>query len=123
MSNTNNNNLGGTSVMTTLKPEFDMLLTYRRDLKDGDTFGYAKAGGMYRHMTFDRGTINDLQKINFEIQVGVSHKIAENLSISFGYQGVFSNGLGLRTSAVTMTGEVKNIPSQHGALLSLNYYV
>ena len=107
--------------MTTLKPEFDLLLTYHRRVMNHRMMGYLKGGAMYRSLTFDRASVNDLHRINFEVQVGLSQKIAENMLISIGYQGVISSGLGLQTSSITNTGTIKNIPSQHGILLSVSY--
>lgn len=121
MTDTQNNDLGGTSVMTTLKPEFDVLLTMHRALKNNITFGYLKTGAVYRHLTMDRGTINDLRKVNFELQAGITQKISQTVSVSLGYQGMFSSGLDLNTSSVTNTGSIKNIPSQHGLLFSAHY--
>jgi len=121
MSDADNDNLDGTSVMTTFKPVFDMLLTYHRDFKNHSTSGYVKAGGMYRQLTFDRGTINDLSQVNPELQIGISQKISNNVSLSVGYQGIFSSGLKLETFPSLNEAKIKNIPSQSGILLSVNY--
>jgi hypothetical protein len=121
MSTANHINLSSTAVQTTIMPMVDLLLTARKSLIDSKKVsGYIKAGAAYRTMHFDRDTINDLRKINPELQVGISMPITSNACLSFGYQGVFSSDMNL-TTTTTGNGNVKNIPSVHGALLSITY--
>ncbi len=82
---------------------------------------YIKGGAMVRHISHDRSTINDLRQANLEFQAGLSRNLSSTLSMSMGYQGVFSNGLKLQTLSVTNTGTIKNIPSQHGVFVSIHY--
>ena len=76
-------------------------------------------------MHFDRDTINTLRKVNPELQVGLSMKTSNSSFLSLAYQGVFAGKVGMVTTNPTAaigagTGSVKNIPSQHGVLLTLS---
>lgn len=121
VSGTNYSNLGGVAVQTTITPMVDLLLTARKKLSESSKFSsYFKAGVAYRTMHFDRDTMNDLRKINPEVQVGVSMSLTSNACLSLGYQGVLSKNINL-TTTTTGTGNVKNIPAVHGALMSVTY--
>lgn len=123
MTDSQMDDLGGTAVLTTLKSEFDILFTLHRELISDVTDLYVKVGGMYRQLTMDSSAINDLRKVNLEVQAGLSQNISENVSISLGYQGVFSPGLELQTCSICNTADIRNIPSQHGVLFSAHYNI
>lgn len=122
-----NFDLGNVAVQTFIKPMADILLTAEKPLSQfsGDMRVFTKAGIAYRQMHFDRDTINSLRKINPELQLGVSKNISADVMLNIAYQGIYSGNIDLSTNNPTNvqgagTGNVKNIPTQHGILFSLS---
>lgn len=115
--------LGNVAVQTFIKPMADLLITAAKPLND-KTSAFIKGGIAFRQMHFDRDSINSLRKVNPELQVGLSMNVSNRTSLSLAYQGVFAGKVGMVTINPTLavgagTGNVKNIPSQHGVLLTL----
>lgn len=118
--------LGGTNVSVTVNGPVDILLSadipFSVSIEGALLSGFVKAGGAYRTMHTDRNTVNSLQKINPELQLGLSLEMGSHSSVSFGYQGIFAGKIGFTTNSTTNTGNIKNIPTQHGALVTFNYH-
>jgi len=116
--------LGDTAVQTYISPAIDLLAQVKKRVSGGKkpTIAYLKAGIAYRSLHFDRDTINSLQKINPEVQVGFGKLLSDHAMLSLGYQGIFANNIGL-TVYSDGTARVKNIPTQHGGLLAFTYFV
>jgi opacity protein-like surface antigen len=124
MNATNYANLGSVAVQTTFKPFVDALVEVSHKFGKSDNAAvFAKGGVAYRQLYFDRDTVNSLHKYNPELQVGVRVNVKDNISIELGYQGIFGGNATFTTNAVTATGHLNKIPSQHGALLTVNWLV
>jgi hypothetical protein len=124
MSSTNYANLGSVAVQTTFKPFVDALIEINHKFgKEENAILFAKGGVAYRQLYFDRDTLNVLHKYNPELQVGMRVKVKEKISIGIGYQGIFGGKATLTTNAVNGTGYFNKLPSQHGALLTVNWLV
>lgn len=124
---TQNSDLGDTSVISFIKPMADLLVSVSKSVNDDNQVSaFIKGGIAYRHMVFDRDTITPLRKINPELQVGLAKRISNNAIIALAYQGIYTGKVDLTTSNPTNiegagTGNVKNIPSQNGVLLTVNF--
>lgn len=119
--------MGGEILQATTTPVLDLLATFDVPLSminQGSTT-FLKAGIAYRQMHFGRTAVNDLQKINFEFQAGLSAQVSERASLAIAYQGIFSSKPTLTTYGVAPVGRgrVKNIPSQNGVLLTFSVAV
>jgi hypothetical protein len=81
---------------------------------------FAKAGMAYRQMHFDSNIIHRKVQISPEVQIGVSHALSPQATIGLAYQGIYARQAGLtinNTNPAAVTGAVRSIPSQNGALL------
>jgi hypothetical protein len=115
--------LGNVAVQAHNKPMIDILLTASKTINE-NTSVFIKGGVAYRQITFDRDTISSLEKIDPEVQVGLAMKLSNNTSLSLSYQNIIGGDAEFTTTnpSTTLgsgTGHIKNIPTQHGILITL----
>ena len=113
--------LGGLPIQTTVKPMLDALVTLKAaSFSASPIFAQLKGGIAYRRWQFnDRNSINDKSQIAAEAQAGLGYSISERASLSLSYQGVFGSSPNFWLNTDNATGQVSNIPVQHGMLLGL----
>ena len=117
--------LGGLLPQVTIKPMLDLLATAAwQPVERMPVFGIIKPGIAYRRLQVnDRVTFNDLSQVSFELQAGLGAHIADRALLSLNYQGVFSGSTRYTLNTSTFTGNISNIPTQNGLLLSLAYTI
>jgi hypothetical protein len=116
--------LGGLPVQANIKPMIDLLATATTEplMSQYPAYGILKAGIAYRRMQInDRVTVNDLEQVGFELQVGLGVAITERARLALLYQGVFNGSTNFTVNTAAGTGHVSNIPMQNGLLLALSY--
>ena len=116
--------LAGVPVQANIKPMLDLLATATTEplMSQYPVYGILKAGIAYRRMQInDRVTVNDLEQVGFELQVGLGAAITERARLALLYQGVFNGSTNFTVNTAADTGHVSNIPMQNGLLLALTY--
>lgn len=118
-------NVGGLLPQVTIKPLLDLLATASWQPFDSvPVYGLVKPGIAYRRLQVnDRVSFNDLSQIAFEIQAGLGVNVSERANLSLNYQGIFNGNTTYTINNTTFTGNISNIPTQDGILLSLSYIV
>ena len=113
--------LGGLPVQLTMKPVLDLLLTLRTPIfSSSPAFIEMKGGMAYRQMINERNTINDIERIAGEFQVGVGYPISEITNIALSYQGIYGGSPNYAINTVNKTAHINNIPTQQGVLLGIS---
>ncbi|KTC96813.1 hypothetical protein [Legionella feeleii] len=117
--------LGGLPIQSTVKPVLDVLATLEVPLWNTSALsGQLKGGVAYRRWQFNnRVSINDKSQLAGEVQAGLGYSISECTSLSLLYQGIFGSNPDFRVNALQQTGQVANIPVQHGVLLGFSVRV
>lgn len=118
--------LGGTPVLTTIKPVIELLPTLSRRLSDNGRFlGFAKLGIAYRSMTFDRDTIPNISKISPDLHLGFASTVSDNISLMIYYHVIFGGNPDINATLLPLPannlGKAANIPTQQGVLLGIAY--
>lgn len=111
------NALGGLPIQTTLKPIMDLLATLK--IKTGKfLFLDTRFGAAYRSWQInDRETVNNVNDIRPELEVGLGSKINQRFDLSLLYQTIFSSPYSFTVDPVEGIAHVNNIPQQSGVLL------
>lgn len=111
------------AIGTTFKPSYDLLGSMQISINEAETmFFVVKGGAIYREWTFSTTAIPTKNQFSPEVQVGIGTKLSPHVKISAYYQGIYSGGAGLTGSLGednTITGAVKNIPTQQGGFLGV----
>lgn len=113
--------LGGEPVGVVIKPLLDVLATLKVTPFDNPgLFGFVKGGVAYRQLQVDRNEVNDLAKINPEIQVGLGYGMNDNAALFLVFQHVFGNNPNYQANPLTETGYIQGLPSQDSILMGLS---
>lgn len=116
---------GGLPMEFTIKPTLDLLLTTRvYPFKKSSFFTLLKAGIIFRRLQFSRFTMNDLSKMNPEIQAGFGWNINSLASIFFAYQGIFGKRPNFQQinsqDLATTVGHISGIPDVNAVVTGLS---
>jgi hypothetical protein len=122
-STANYNNLAQTKITMNIKPTVDALAFLLIHIGSSKAVVGLKSGIAYRKMTFNRDTINSLDKINAELQAQIGYQITERTTFDINYEIIFGKNPSMTTTAVntqTNTGTVYGIPTQQAGMLGFN---
>lgn len=113
--------LGGLPIDTTIKPMLDMLLTGKVYTQlDSPLYGIFKAGAIVRHWQFNnRGSINDITRVDPEFQLGVGMDVAKRLSLSLSYQGIIGRNPDFKIISPDCEAHVSNISGMNSVVLGI----
>ncbi|HAU0230588.1 TPA: hypothetical protein ACT9K7_001839 [Legionella pneumophila] len=115
------NTLGGEPVSVVVKPLLDALATLKITPFDNPgLFGFVKGGIAFRQLQVDRNEVNDLVRLNPELQAGLGYGLSDNGAFFVGYQHVFGKNPNYQVNPLTETGHIENLPSQHSILLGFS---
>ena len=118
------NELGGLPVDSTIKPSLDLLLTAKvYPLTKRIFFTQIKAGAISRRWQFTRGSVNDVSKVNPEIQIGIGYDVNRVASVSLSYQGIFGNNPDFKIVTEDCLAHVSGIPGENSVILGLSVYL
>ncbi len=111
--------LGGLPFNSSVKTMADILITAQSaPLGNFPICAQIKTGPIYRQWKFqNRSSINNLAKLDAEIQFGFSYHATDSIHLNLMYQGVFGEEPNLQVNTLTWAEHVSNIPLQHGLLL------
>jgi hypothetical protein len=116
--------LGGEPVSLIVKPMVDLLVSAQiTPFEDVGFFGFIKGGVAFRQLQVDRNELNDLSKINPELQAGLGYKINDNLALHIEYQQVFGGAPNYQVDPLTETASISNIPTQKAVMLGLSLII
>lgn len=114
--------LGGVPIEAKLKPFLDVLLSLKTEpLGSIPIIGWLKGGVAYRQLQVDRVSVNDLNELSPEIQVGFGYRINEQTTINLGYQAIFGKQSTLTVNPSTETGVMQYIPGQQALLIGFSF--
>ena len=115
------NQLGGLQIDSTIKPMLDLLLTARVYPTCYDIFAQIKAGAVWRTWQFTRTTVNDVSKVDSELQIGIGYDINRSFRMSLSYQGIFGENGGFNASCPTCATRFwGGIPSENAVILGMS---
>lgn len=86
-------------------------------------FTQIKVGPIYRRWQFTRGSVNDLVKINPELQLGAGFDMNRIVSISLSYQRIFGNDPNFKIISENCLAHVSGIPGENSVILGLSIYL
>lgn len=113
--------LGGLPVESTIKPMMDFLLTGKRYLSTYPTFySQIKVGAIWRQWQFTRSTVNDVSKINTELQFGMGWDVNKTTSITLLYQHIFGGHPSFEVVSDDCIAHVSKIPIENSIILGLS---
>lgn len=113
--------LGGEPVSVVVKPLMDALITLKTMPFDNPgIFGFLKGGLAYRQLQVDRNEVNDLTKINPELQLGLGYGMTDNSALFIAYQHIFGSNPNYQINPLTETGHIENVPSQNSLFLGIS---
>ncbi|OJY25360.1 MAG: hypothetical protein BGO90_00910 [Legionella sp. 40-6] len=113
--------LGGEPVTVTIKPLFDTLVTLKvKPFNSLDLLGLLKGGLAYRQLQVDRNEVNNLEKIDPELQTGLEYRVNENGSLFLTFQHVFGRNPNYQVNPLIETGYIEELPSQNSILIGLS---
>lgn len=116
--------LGGLPVDTVIKPMLDILVRGKLSFPKYTSFySQVKAGAIWRQWQFTRSSVNDLSKINPELQIGVGWDINRIASLSLSYQHVFGGHPNFEVVSDDCQAHVSAIPSENSIILGLSIYL
>ena len=113
--------LGGEPVTVAIKPLLDALGTLKVTPFDNPgLFGFVKGGIAFRQLQVDRNEVNNLTKINPELQVGIGYGVKDNGTLFLSFQHVFGSNPNYQVNPLTETGYIEGLPSQDSILMGLS---
>lgn len=116
--------LGGLPVDTVIKPMLDMLIKGKLSLpKYTSIYSQVKAGVIWRQWQFTRSSVNDLSKIDPELQVGIGWDINRIASLSLSYQHIFGGHPNFQVLSNDCEARVSAIPNENSVILGLSIYL
>lgn len=114
--------LGGVPIEAQIKPMLDVLISLKTEpLNDFPLYAWVKGGAAFRQMQFDRESVNDLNHVSPEMQIGLGYQINEQAAITLGYQNIWGNHPTLIVNSIDDTGVINNIPSQQAVMLGFSF--
>lgn len=116
------NQLGGLQIDSVIKPMLDLLLTARFYPNCcTPIFGQLKAGATWRIWQFTRTTVNDISKVDPEIQVGIGYDVNRFFRLSLSYQGIFGQNANFNTKCPTCSTRMwGGIPSENSVIFGMS---
>lgn len=116
--------LGGLAIESIMKPTMDILVTSKfYPSRYNSSFTQIKAGLMLRQWQFNRGSINNMTKINPEIQIGIGRDINRIVSLALSYQRIVGNAPNFQITSENCYARVAGIPGESGIILGLSIYL
>jgi hypothetical protein len=118
------NTAGGLPIESTLKPLLDLLVTVKSQiLSNHPLFGILKGGVAYRQLVLnDRSSTRDgLQKLNGELQAGLSYKLTDHATLTAFYQGIYSGANAGLTLSTVGDVSISRIPTQQAGFVGIEY--
>lgn len=114
--------LGGEPINVVIKPTVDVLATLKFVPFDSKLFGFMKGGVAYRQLQVDRNEVNDVSKLNPELQTGLGYALTDNSYLYVGYQHIFGSSPKYQVNPVTEKGSISGIPSQDSLLIGFSLF-